>query len=82
MPPPALSLGADARSIHAFSSCLGAGEAGGFLRSTSPLDTEWDAAGWRGRTALAAAVSAQAKTVMTANSIVAAGDATMLTSTV
>jgi hypothetical protein len=72
-PPPALSLGADARSIHAFSSCLGAGEA---------VDTEWDTAGWRGRTALAAAVSAQAKTIMTANSIAAAGDATMLTSTV
>src|SRR6516165_3987853 len=85
MPPPlAPLLGADARSIQAFSSCAGAWETGGFLRCTACWleTTEWDADRWRGRAALAVAVSAAAKTIMTANSIAAAGDATMLTSTI
>lgn len=84
MPMPPLLLGADARSIQLFSSCLGAGATGGFLRRTAcPVaGTERCAAGGRARAFLAEAASAQAHSVVTAKSSAIAGERTMRTSTV
>src|ERR1700736_2944923 len=84
MPMPPLSLGADARSIQLFSSCLGVRATGGFLRRTAcPVaGTERCAADGRARVFLAEAASTQAHSVMTAKSSAIAGERTMRTSPV
>jgi hypothetical protein len=53
MPTPPLLLGADARSIQLFSSCVGVRAIGGFFRTTGWPILARCVAGWRARAFLA-----------------------------